>query len=149
MRPSESCAGRSAATDRASARGENSTSIFARTADLFDTAEAQIGFWPTPESLEGRFLARLLAGAEISSRDWLLAAHSMRLATEAYQLRGLGWRVNTRRETVPTADRGRTASVGYYSLDERQREAAAKSDAGQRFVAAVAAFEGRRCDERA
>jgi len=123
------------------ANEENCDAIFARTADLFDHSEIPLGAWPKPESLEGRFLARLMRGGEITSRDWLAAVHSMRLATEAHDLRELGWSVKTKRVTVTTADRGRVANIGSYRLNERQRVAAVESDQGREFLAAVALAE--------
>lgn len=134
-------AGRSVGADRATAGEKQRSAIFARTADLFDHSEVPLGAWPNPESLEGRFLARLMRGGEITSRDWLLDVHSMRLATEAHQLRGLGWSVKTKRVTVTTADRGRAANIAAYSLNESQRKAAAESVQGRAFLAVVAKIE--------
>lgn len=125
------------------AEDKTRTAIFARTADLFDACEVPLGVWPSPETLEGRFLARLMRGGEITSRDWLADVHSMRLATEAHQLRELGWSVLSRLVPVTTADRGRQARVASYRLDERQREAAAESVQGRAFLAAVAEIERR------
>lgn len=117
--------------------------ILARNLDLFDSSGVPLGGWPNPETLEARFLVRLLRGGEITSRDWLTDVHSMRLATEAHQLRMLGWSVRTRRVTVQTADRGRLANIGSYRLDQAQREAALESLQGRAFVAAVSEIERR------
>lgn len=117
--------------------------IVARTGDLFDDAPVPLGDWPSASALEGRFLARLLHGGELTAGDWLRDACSMRLAAEVVELRGLGWAVQARRETVRTADRGRRAVVARYWLEPRQRQAAVASERGWRFVAAVDAAEGR------
>ena len=124
-----------------SANNKQRDPIFARTADLFDHSEIPLGAWPKPESLEGRFLARLMRGEEMTSGDWLRDVHSMRLATEAHELRELGWSVKTRLVPVTTADRGRRATVASYSLDERQRATAVESDQGREFLRAVALAE--------
>lgn len=113
------------------------------TADLFDDAPVPLGDWPNPETLEGRFLARLIPGGEMTSGDWLRDAHSMRLAAEVKQLRDLGWSVRAKLIDVRTNDRGRHARVARYSLDPRQAKAAAASERGQRYLAAVDAAEGR------
>lgn len=118
--------------------------IVARTPDLFDSAPVPLGSWPSASALEGRFLARLLRGAELTAADWLGAARSMRLAAEVLELRDLGWAVQSKRETVRTADRGRLAHVARYWLEPRQCEAAAASERGRYFLAAVDAAEGRR-----
>lgn len=120
--------------------------IVARTPDLFDDAPVPLGTWPSLDALEGRFLARLLRGDECTAADWLDDARSMRLAAEVHELRDLGWAVESRRETVRTADRGRLAHVARYWLEPHQRDAAAASERGRRFLAAVDAAEGRRAD---
>lgn len=117
--------------------------IVALQAELFDSTDVPLGKWPAAHSLEGRFLSRLLRGRELTAGDWLGDARSMRLAAEVHELRELGWRVATTLKTVTTRDRGRKARIGLYSLDERQRAAAAASERGRRFIAAVDATEGR------
>ncbi len=117
--------------------------IVARTGDLFDDAPVPLGEWPSAAALEGRFLARLLRGGELTAADWLGDAHSMRLAAEVQELRELGWAVQSRRLTVRTRDRGRLAHVARYSLEPHQCKAAAQSERGRRFVAAVDAAEGK------
>lgn len=117
--------------------------IVAWTPDLFDDAPVPLGDWPTASTLEGRFLARLMRGARMTAADWLSVARSMRLPAEACELKELGWSIQRRLETVRTTDRGRLARVARYWLEPRQREAAAASERGQRFLAAVDAAEGR------
>ena len=114
------------------------------TPDLFEEPPTILGIWPGTDTLEGRFLARLLHGAEMTHRDWLNDAKSMRLAAEVKQLRDLGWLVRTRLETVTTADCGRPARIAHYWLESRQRESAVNSEQGRLFIEAVAAFEARR-----
>lgn len=118
--------------------------IVAQTPDMFDDAPVPLGIWPSASALEGRFLARLLRGGELTAADWLGDARSMRLAAEVQELRDLGWVVQSKRETVRTADRGRLAHVARYWLEPNQRDAAAASERGWRFLAAVDAAEGRR-----
>jgi len=131
-----------AAEANATAGGD--AGIVAWTPDLFDDAPVPLGDWPSAAALEGRFLARLLRGGELSAGDWLRHACSMRLAAEVGELRALGWAVQSRRETVRTADRGRPAVIARYCLEQHQRKAAIASERGERFIAAVDAAEGRR-----
>lgn len=118
--------------------------IVARTGDLFDAEPVPLGIWPSAAALEGRFLGRLLLGATMTAGDWLKCAHSMRLAAEVEELRGAGWLVQSKLEEVRTRDRGRPARIARYWLDERQRKAAAETERGRHFLAAVDVAEGRR-----
>ena len=124
--------------------GRNAGIVARHTPDLFEDGAAFLGVWPNPFVLEGRLLARLLRGEAITSGDWLRDVQSMRLAAEVKQLRDLGWLVQSRLETVRTADRGRPARIARNWLDERQRKAVTASEHGRRFVAAVDATESRR-----
>lgn len=126
------------------ATAETRPAVVASTGDPFGHAPVPLGTWPSVSALEGRFLARLLRGAELTAADWLGDARSMRLAAEVNELRDLGWAVKRRLETVRTADRGRLARVARYWLETHQREAAAASERGRRFLATVDATEGRR-----
>lgn len=116
---------------------------FNPTRDLFDNAPVPLGIWPSAASLEGRFLARLLRGGELTAADWLGDAHSMRLSAEVLELRELGWAVLSERLTVRTRDRGRLAHVARYALEPHQCAAAAQSERGRHFLAAVDATERR------
>jgi hypothetical protein len=132
-------------TTEVSATAGRDAGIVARTPDLFDDAPVPLGAWPRPATLEGRFLSRMLRGAESTAGDWLRDARSMRLAAEVHELRAAGWDVRTKLETVTTRDRGRRATVARYSLPEVQRMAALASETAAHFLAAVDAAEGRQC----
>jgi hypothetical protein len=136
---------KTAAPQSGDATAGRDAGIVARTPDLFDDASVPLGAWPRPATLEGRFLSRMLRGAESTAGDWLKAAKSMRLAAEIHELRAAGWDVRTKLETVVTGDRGRRAVVARYSLPEPQRTAALATETAAHFLAAVDVAEGRQC----
>lgn len=123
------------------ATAETGTPIVAHTLDLFESLPVLVGRWPAHHSLEGRFLARILNGEKLTAGDWLRAVHSMRLSAEVDELGKLGWTVRRKLEAKVTRDRGRRAHVARYWLDERQRDAAIRTDRAALFIDAVEAFE--------
>lgn len=61
------------------------TPIVASTPDLFDFAPVPLGYWPSGSSLEGRFLDRLLKGAEMTAGDWRVPGESAGASPQAQE----------------------------------------------------------------
>ncbi|MDE2599366.1 MAG: hypothetical protein KGL40_07055 [Rhodocyclaceae bacterium] len=74
--------------------------------------------YPDPNSVKGRVLGAHLRGERLSHLDCWLRFGSARLSHHIYVLRGLGWPIDMREETVKTSDAGRPATIGIYSLPE-------------------------------
>lgn len=103
-----------------------------------EDAAVPVGLLPDdPAALPGRLLARLLAGASLTSGDWLRAVGSSRLAASVHRLRAAGWRIFADRVEVPTSDADRWACVARYTLDPAQRAAALAVPEVADFVGAV------------
>lgn len=78
--------------------------------------------WPSPTGMASAALHLMLGGAKIDHHDFMGELHSHRLAAYVYDLRALGWPVDTILVPAPSADcPGRT--IARYSLPEWVRQA--------------------------
>ena len=81
--------------------------------------------WPSPNGMASAALHLMLGGAKIDHQEFMGELHSHRLAAYIYDLRAMGWPVETTLEAAPTADcPGRT--IARYSLPEWVRLAVGK-----------------------
>lgn len=81
--------------------------------------------WPNSAGLASAALHLMLDGAEIDHREFMGEAHSHRLAAYVYDLRALGWPVETALEAAPTSDCP-SRTIARYRLPEWVRLAIGK-----------------------
>lgn len=96
--------------------------------------------FPHPSTVKGRVLGDLLAGRTITHKDTWVEHGSSRLAHHVYALRRDGWPIDMVEREVPTSDSGRTAAIGFYSLEQGVIDQA--GERGRRYVDAVVAAKG-------
>lgn len=81
--------------------------------------------WPSPSGMASAALHMMLGGAKIDHHDFMGELHSHRLAAYVYDLRALGWPVETILVPAPSADcPGR--AIARYSLPAWVRLAVGK-----------------------
>jgi hypothetical protein len=116
------------------------------TLELFPSDDdAPTACWPKPDVMQGRLLARLLRGDEVTAHDWLRDVRGMRLADAVWDLKQAGWLVRRVLLNVRTADRTaegvRMARIARYWLDPVQRRRMTREPRAASFLREVDFFE--------
>lgn len=102
-------------------------------------SSAEPRLFPQASTVKGRVLGALLRGEQWTHLDGWNRTGSSRLAHHVYVLRAMGWPIEMIERQVKTADAGRSATIGVYSLPPDVITEA--GEAGQEYAAQCAAFE--------